>query len=173
MAHHALQNMLIEENVISRHYDKADELILMPLYVDSDIISILTPDLGEEEFSKVFTNTFDFGNKEVTLDAEKALVHNMNTKYNGIKFLNYPSSKDGLYNTDAYAFSYALAEFAMLKYNDGVVIGCPDIIYASKIVGDDEKFTKIYKPGEDITEKYMPRIMSYMGEDVVKRFKRK
>ena len=162
--------MLIEENVISRHYDKADELILMPLYVDSDIISVLTPNLGEEEFVKVFTNNFDFGSKEVTLDAEKALVHNMNPKYNRIKFLNYPSSKDGLHKTDAHAFSYAFAEFAMLKYNDGMVVGCPNIMYASKIVGDDEGFTKVYKPGEDITEKYVPRIMSYMGENIVKRF---
>lgn len=169
-AHHALQDMLIEENVISRDYDKADELILMPLYVDSDVISVLTPDLDEEEFFKVFTNNFDFGSKEVTLDAEKALVHNMNPKYNRIKFLNYPSSKDGLHKTDAHAFSYALAEFAMLKYNDGVVVGCPDTMYASKIVGDDEGFTKVYKPGEDITEKYVPRIMSYMGEDFVKKF---
>ena len=170
MAHHALQNMLIEENVISRDYDKADELILMPLYVDSDVISVLTPDLGEDEFVKVFTNNFDFGSKEVTLDAEKALVHNMNPKYNRIKFLKYPSSEDGLHKTDAHAFSYALAEFAMLKYNDGVVVGYPDTMYASKIVGDDEGFTKVYKPGEDITEKYVPRIMSYMGEDFVKRF---
>lgn len=170
MAHHALQNMLIEENVISRDYDKADELILMPLYVDSDVISVLTPDLDENEFVKVFTNNFDFGSKEVTLDAEKALVHNMNPKYNKIKFLNYPSSKDGLHKTDAHAFSYALAEFAMLKYNDGVIVGCPDTMYASKIVGDDEGFTKVYKPGENITEKYVPRIMSYMGEDFVKRF---
>lgn len=170
MAHHALQNMLIEENVISKNYDKADELILMPLYIDSDVISVLTPDLGEEEFVKAFTNNFDFGSKEVTLDAEKALVHNMNPKYNRIKFMNYPISKDGLYKTDAHAFSYALTEFAMLKYNDSMVIGCPDTMYASKILGDDEGFTKVYKPGEDITEKYVPRIMSYMGEDVVKRF---
>ncbi len=169
-AHHALQNMLIEENVISRKFDKADELILMPLSADSDVVSILTPDCTEDDYLKAFTNSFNFGSKEIVLDAEKALVHNMNPKYNKIKFEKYPQSKDGLHNTDAHAYSYSLVEFAILKYTDGMIVGFPDDMYASRIVGDDEGFTKVYKPGDDITKKYIPRIMSYMGNDVMERF---
>ena len=169
-AHHALQNMLIEEKVIFRKYDKADELILMPFFLDSQTLSVLTPENIERDFMKAFTNDFDFGAREVNLDAEKALVHNMNPRYNKIRFLNYPKSDDGLYNSDAHAFSYSINEFILLKYQDGVVVGCPDNQYASKIVGDNEGFTKVYGPGEDITKRYVGKIMSYMGEDAVRRF---
>lgn len=158
-AHHALQNMLIEENVISGNSDKADELILFPMFVDSDVISILTPDLGVEDYFKAFTNNYDFDSKEVTLDAEKALVHNMNPKYNRIKFKNYPKSDDVLDKTDANVFSYAIAEFAILNYSDGEIIGSPDPICASKIVGDAEGFTTVYRPGDDALSKYIPSIV--------------
>ena len=166
-AHHALQDMLIEEDVISRQYDKADELMLMPLGIDSNILSVLTPENIERDFVKVFTNDFNFNMKEVILDAEKALVHNMNPKYNKIKYERYPRSRDGLDNIDAHVFSYSLSEFAILKYTDCLVVGFPDDIYASKIVGDDQGFRRVYQPGKDITKKYIPRIMSYMGEGIV------
>lgn len=154
-AHHALQNMLIEEKTISPKHCNSEELILMPFRSDSQIVSCLTPDCSEEDFIKSFTNDFSFGNKEVILDCEKALVHGMNPKYNKILFKNYPLSKDGLFNTEAEVYSYSISENIILKYKDGVVYGCADDLYASKIVGDKQGYTHIYKPGEDFTQRYV------------------
>lgn len=162
-AHHALQKMLIEEDVISRKNDKSDELLIIPMRIESNTISVLTPGIKEQDWEKAILNSFNFTNKHVTLDAEKALVHNLNPKYNTIQFKNYPLSKDGLSNTDANAFFYSLAEIALLKYENGVIVGCPDDMFSSKIVGDDEGFTTIYNPGEDATTRYFEKIMAEMS----------
>lgn len=159
IAHHALQKMLIEEDVIFKKFDKADELILIPIIIDSYTMFPLTADnMNKDSLVKV-REGFNFGYDEITLDAEKALVHNMNPKYNKIKFSKYPYSVDGLYETDASVFSYALADYIILKYDNGVVIGCPDDNYASKILGDDEGNTKIYNSNEEVVSKVLSRFM--------------
>ena len=153
-AHHALQDMLIEEKVISRDDSNADELYLFPCIIKSNVLSLVNGDSSEIDIYKALTNDFDFGSREIHLDAEKALVHNMNPQYNGIKFLKYPKSDDGLSNTDANAFCYSISEFGIFQYENGLLMGCPNDKYASKIVGDAEGLTKIYNPGEDVTKRY-------------------
>ncbi len=161
-AHHALQDMLIEERVISVGYQNADELIILPFRSDGKICSILDPYKSKvDDYIKVFTNDFSFGTKELALDAEKALVHGMNPKYNKTKFLNYPKSDDGLYKTEADVYSYYIAEYLILKYAEGMVYGCSDPIYASRIVGDKEGFTKIYSPGEDAIKRYTDKMFPH------------
>ena len=160
-AHHTLQEMLIEEKVLSSHRNKADELILFPLYIDSQVMSLITPRTIEKEAEKAFLNDYDFGNREINLDAEKALVHNLNPKYNKVRFKKYPNSDDGLDNTNANVYTYSIGEYVLFKYDNGIIYGHPDDNYTSKIVGDDDGFTKIYDPGESITKRYMSRIFPY------------
>ena len=81
-AHHALQDMLIEEKVISPSFDKSQELILMPFTIDSHMCTMLTGFSLENDWMKALTGDFDVTPNQISLDAEKALVHGMNPKYN-------------------------------------------------------------------------------------------
>jgi len=78
----------------------------------------------------------------------------MNPKYNRIRFKNYPFSRDGLYKSDASVFCYSIAENMILKYDAGKIIGCPETEFASSIVGDKDRYTKVYVPGKNRTEWY-------------------
>lgn len=153
-AHHALQDMLIEEKVISPSFDKSEELILMPFTIDSYMHTMLTGFSSENDWMKAFIGNFDVTPNQISLDAEKALVHGMNPKYNRIRFKSYPFSKDGLYKSDASVFCYSIAENMILKYDAGNIIGCPETAFASSIVGDKDGYTKVFVPGEDKTERY-------------------
>jgi len=153
-AHHALQDMLIEEKAISPSFDKSEELILMPFTIDSYMCTMLTGFSPENDWRKVLTQDFDVTPNQICLDAEKALVHGMNPKYNRIQFKNYPFSKDGLYKSDASVFCYSIAENMILKYGTGNIIGCPETAFASSIVGDKDGYTKVFVPGENKTERY-------------------
>lgn len=154
-AHHALQDMLIEERAISSDYDKTDELILFPCAVNGYTFSKLTGESMSDDFMKALTNKFDFSDKEITLDSEKALVHNLTPKYNTVQFKNYPKSNDGLFNTDASAYFYYISELSFFKYDNGLLQGCPNPMYASTIVGDKEGNTTIYGPGKNIPGMYL------------------
>lgn len=161
-AHHALQKMLIHENVISKDYLNSDELVILPFYSYSETISSITGITSVDEAVKIFTNDFSFGTKEVNLDCEKALVRGMNPKYNDIKFKNYPKSEDGLYKGEADVFSYTIAANIIIKYNKGVVYGSVDLSNASRIVGDKSDNTvTIYNPGDNYTQKYTERFFSF------------
>lgn len=153
-AHHALQNMLIEEKVISPSFDKSEELILMPFTIDSDMCSLLTGFSPENDWMKAFIGDFDVTPNQISLDAEKALIHGMNPKYNHIQFKKYPFSKDGLYKSDASIFFYSIAATMILKYDAGSIIGCPETAFASSIVGDKDGYTNVFVPGKDQTERY-------------------
>ena len=153
-AHHALQDMLIEEKVISPIFDKSEELILMPFTIDSYMCSMLTGFSPENDWIKAFIGDFDVTHNQISLDAEKALVHGMNPKYNNIRFKKYPLSKDGLYKSDASVFYYSIAENMILKYDEGNIIGCPETAFASSIIGDKDKYTKVFAPGDNKTELY-------------------
>ncbi len=161
-AHHALQDMLIEEKVTSVGYQNADELIIMPFRSNGEICSILNPyEATVDDYIKVFTNDFSFGTREITLDCEKALVHGMNPKYNKTKFLTYPKSDDGLHKTEADVYSYFIAANLVLKYDGGMIYGCPESKYASRIIGDKDGFTNIYAPGENYTKRYVEKMLLF------------
>ena len=42
----------------------------------------------------------------------------------------------------------------ILKYDVGNIIGCLETEFASSIVGDKDRYTKVYVPGENRTEWY-------------------
>ena len=89
-AHHALQDMLINEKVISKDFDKSEELMILPFMENWDIVSILNPNIStENDYLKIISNDFSFDSKDIAKDCEKALVHGMNPKYNKIRFTNY------------------------------------------------------------------------------------
>lgn len=153
-AHHALQDMLIEEKAITPFFDKSEELILMPFTINSNMCSMLTGMSSEKDWMKAFSGDFDVTPNQISLDAEKAFVHGMNPKYNSIRFKKYPVSKDGLYKSEASVFYYSIAANMILKYDEGNIIGCVDTVFSSSIVGDKDGVTKVFAPLENKAEPY-------------------
>lgn len=118
-AHHALQNILIQENIIPQNYDKVNDMIMLPFYVESDVVSMITGDSNLEEVVEAMTGNFSFGGREIILDCEKALIKAMSPKYNKTKFKNYPQSKNGLYNHKLDSYLYRILENIILCYENG------------------------------------------------------
>jgi len=116
--HHALLDILINENIITSDYDKINDLIIMPFQVESDVLSIITGDSSEEEFTEAMLGSFCFDHNTISLDCEKALIKAMNPKYNKTKFTQYPKSKDGLYNYNLESFTYRILENIILDYGE-------------------------------------------------------
>lgn len=120
-AHHALQSILIKENIIPQDYDKVNDLLILPFEVDSDVVSIITGDKdeNENEFIEAMTGKFSFGYKEISLDCEKALIRAMTPKYNKTKFKQYPKSSDGLFSRSLDSYSYRIFENVVFGYDSG------------------------------------------------------
>lgn len=117
-AHHALQNILIRENIISKDYDKVNDILLLPFKVTGDVVSVIDGNSNEKEFIEAVTGNFSFGRKELVLDCEKALIKAMSPKYNKTKFKHYPKSKNGLYNHKIDSCLYQVMENIVLCYDD-------------------------------------------------------
>ena len=60
-----------------------------------------------------------FQNDEDTVvaDAEKAFIKLMDTKYNEVKYINYPEGVDGLFDTGLHRYGYTINENVVFKTN--------------------------------------------------------
>lgn len=144
-AHHALQKILIKENIIPPNYDKVNDLLILPFYVESDVVSVITEESNEEEFIEAMTGEFTFGKKEISLDCEKALVRAINPKYNKACFKQYPKSSDGLFNHRLDSYIYRVLENLMLCYEpNNKIYGDVKGKNASIISITDDKNFNIY-----------------------------
>lgn len=150
-AHHALQNILIKENIIPPNYDKVNELLILPFGVNSDVLSVIKYEAKEEEVVEAFTGNFSFGNREISLDCEKALIRAMNPRYNKTRFKQYPKSTDGLFNRNLDSYIYSILENIILCYDSGNrIYGDVNGIYRSFISIINDKEFDIFNP-EDKT----------------------
>lgn len=122
-AHHALQNILINERAISKDYDKVDDLVLLPFYIESDCISTFTGNEDEDEFIDTMMGKLPYNGKMISLDCEKAFVKAMQPKYNRTKFKSFPKSKDGLYNHKLAFYQYTICESLVLSYGEQLLYG--------------------------------------------------
>ncbi len=144
--HHALQNILIKENIIPPNYDKVNDLLILPFYIESDVVSCITCETKKNEFIKALSGNFSFGTKEISLDCEKALVYAMNPKYNKMRFKQYPKSSDGLFNHNLDSYLYRILENIILCYDfDKKIYGAVNGVNASTIsIINDKDFNIFY-----------------------------
>jgi hypothetical protein len=142
-AHHALQDILIRENIIPQNYDKVNDLLILPFYVESDVVSVITGEAKENEFIEAMTGNYSFGLKEISLDCEKALIRAMTPRYNKTRFKQYPKSSDGLFNHGLDSYLYRIIENLVLCYDsDNKIFGDVNEKDASLIsVIDDKEFS--------------------------------
>jgi len=64
---------------------------------------------SDEEINELVNGTI-FDNQRIIADAEKAFVHILESKYNTIRFSEYPKGKDGLYDTGLTRYGYVIGE---------------------------------------------------------------
>lgn len=145
-SHHALQDILIKENIIPPNYDKVNNLLILPFHIESAIASCITWETRENEFLEVMSGKFSFGAKEISLDCEKALIYAMNPKYNKTKFKQYPKSTDGLFNHKLDSYLYRILENIILCYDfDKKIYGDVNGVNASTIsIINDKDFNIFY-----------------------------
>jgi hypothetical protein len=121
-SHHALQKILIKEQIIPKDYDKVNDLLLLPLTVLSDTMYSIGDGATDDEidrYVRLCLGEIIIPEKTISLDCEKALIHAMNPKYNTQKFRSYPSSKDGLFTLNLDCYSYLIDENLILSYGNG------------------------------------------------------
>lgn len=121
--HHALQDLLIKEKIIPKDYDKANDLMILPFYVENEVITLLNDESFKKELMNSLIGQFPFSNQNIILDAEKALVNALSPKYNKVKFKSYPKSKDGLYNKKLSLINYSIREDIILRYGENYIRG--------------------------------------------------
>lgn len=144
--HHALQHILIKENIIPPNYDKVNDLMILPFHIESDVVSCITGESKVDEFIKVMNGEFSFGAKEISLDCEKALIYAMNPKYNKMRFKQYPKSSDGLFKHNLDSYLYRILENIILCYDfEKKIYGDVNGVSASVIsIVDDKEFDIFY-----------------------------
>ncbi len=100
---------------------------------------------SEEEISEL-VDGITFDKQRIIADSEKAFVHILESKYNTIKFSQYPKGKDGLYDTGLKRYGYVIGEDISFITDTQVIVGG----YIS-----DERFTNhadlILIEGENVT----------------------
>ena len=146
-SHHALQRVLVEEEIIPPNYDKANELLLLPFGINSEVISNLTMSNNEDDFVDALMGNFRFGHQEISLDCEKALVKAMSPRYNITKFSKYPKSSDGLAPHQIDRVVFEIRENILLCYDgENRIRGDINGEGATKIIIDNSSEFHIMNP---------------------------
>lgn len=122
-AHHALQSILINERVISEKFDKTDDLLILPFFIESESVSLFTGNEDPKEFVDTMMGILPYDSKVISLDCEKAFVKAMQPQYNQTKFKQFPKSNDGLYKYKLDYYQYRICENLFLSYGEKMLYG--------------------------------------------------
>ena len=126
-AHHGRLKILSNETQKNRESRLTDELMLFLFDIEPLVLSSVKTD---DDIDDLF---FEPDKTKIIADAEKAFIKLMCTKYNTVKYLKFPLSDDGLYDSDLHRYSYHIAEDVTF-YTDSVeFIGTSDDIFAKEI----------------------------------------
>ena len=109
--------ILSMETTNSKEFSLSDEINLLFFRVEPIRISIWQDESAEE----FLDNTIDYFS--IIADAEKALVSSLNSKYNTIRFNDYPKGTDGLYNTGLKRYGYLIGENITLVTDSEIIKG--------------------------------------------------
>ena len=121
--HHALQQILINENIITKDYQNSHDFVIIPFeYKDNTFIKTYDGS-NIQNLIQDQQKVSNISNKKIALDEEKALIKCLNPKYNSVKYKAYPKSTDGLYKEDLGVITYSFAENIRLKYSEGSILG--------------------------------------------------
>lgn len=97
--------ILSNENSIASQSRLTDELILLFFKIEPLEIQVY-----DEKNIDDFLYGMNIDNKKIIADAEKAFIQVLDSKYNTVKYKNYPKGEDGLYNEGLTRYGYILGE---------------------------------------------------------------
>jgi hypothetical protein len=123
-----------------------DEVILFFFRVEPLLITKVDSDEDIDELA----GDISFDHSKIIADAEKAFIYVLDSKYNFVKYKQYPKGKDGLYNSGLKRYGYTIAEDITFITNTESISGCfaPQGFIADKsdlilIEGDDVYLYKL------------------------------
>lgn len=102
-AHHGRLNILSNENTKDKSSRMTDELMILLFEVTWFNINVLN---SIDAIDDLFSYTDD--EQAIVADAEKAFVSMLESKYNEVKFRQYPKGKDGLFSKGLQGYSYSI-----------------------------------------------------------------
>jgi hypothetical protein len=116
-SHHGRLNILSSEYTEQKESRMTDEMMI--LLFDIENININSTDY-ENSIDDLFHTSSDVA---TIADAEKAFIHLLDTKYNEVKYENYPSSVDGLSSEQLDNYSFAICEQISICTEKGEIRG--------------------------------------------------
>lgn len=143
--------ILSNEHPLSKGSRVTDEIILFFFRIKSQEVKQY---LKEDDFDEIGYNELD-NYTRIIADAEKAFVSVIETKYNEVKFKNYPKSTDGLYQSLVNRLSYSIDENIVFITDSVEFCSVRDVIFSKTKQGDflavdfDENIVNLYKYEEE------------------------
>jgi len=138
--------ILSNENSLTYGSRLTDEIILFFFRIEPLRASIIET---EEDINEL-VNGFNFDMPKIVADAEKAYIHIVESKYNTVKYKNYPQGKDGLYNSGLTRYGYAIGEDITFITDTQEIVGGynPRTQFADNadlilVEGEDVSFIKV------------------------------
>lgn len=116
--HHGRLNILSNEYTKEKEARMTDELMILMFEVKWFNINTMN---NISNLNDLFAYTDD--EKAIVADAEKAFVSILDSKYNEVKFKNYPKGADGLYNKGLQSYSYTINYDLILTTTKADIIG--------------------------------------------------
>ena len=130
--HHGRLNILSNENTKDKLSRMTDEL--MVLLFEIKWFNINTMGIGSD-FQNLFTYTDD--EESIVADAEKAFVSILESKYNEVKFKQYPKGKDGLFDKGLKGYSYSINYDLTISTDKASIVGKYDDFIRDSIIIQD------------------------------------
>lgn len=117
-AHHGRLNILSNENTKDKSSRMTDELMILLFEVTWFNINVLN---SIDAIDDLFSYTDD--EQAIVADAEKAFVSMLESKYNEVKFRQYPKGKDGLFSKGLQGYSYSINYDLTLSTDKASLVG--------------------------------------------------
>lgn len=139
--------ILCNEHPLNKGSRVTDELILFFFRIKSQEMKQY---LVESDFDQLGKNELD-DHLRIIADAEKAYVSVINTKYNEVKFKDYPLSTDGLAGSSLNRIAYLIDENITFVTDLVSLVSKRDKIFAPKLYADfiaidfDDKTVELFK----------------------------
>lgn len=109
-AHHGRLRILSNENSKNRYARLTDELMILLFKIEWFNVNIID-NINE-------LNYYIDDEKIIVSDAEKAFINLLDTKYNEVKYTQYPCGNDGLYDEGLSTYCYSIDEDIVLYTKD-------------------------------------------------------
>ena len=139
-AHEKRLKILTNESSKNSNSRLSDELTMLLFDISETSVKIIT---SIDDLDNNDKNNIDHIN--VISEAEKAFVYFLESKYNEIKFVDYPKYPDGLSNQDLTSYSFRIMEDIKLKTDKAVFVGSKNPLIEKDFIIVQSDKAKLYK----------------------------